>query len=213
MIDIRVINFSTRSTGHDSFDLNFGDVGKAEFQSPRSLAYVIDWQLSKRRSGTAQTKIMSEISGTTAKPHKQKGTGHARQGSKRSVQFRGGRTCFGPRFRSFEYKIPRKIVKVAITDVMKMKFMEGKVIFFSEFGDIVKTSIVHKILKENAVESALFLYDSKMGYESSLSRSTGNIKNSKVMDFRALNVYDALRFDFIILDKSLFSQVKKVVGN
>ena len=205
-MDVKIIDFNNSNTSSEKIDF-IANADLANLDNPKSVAYVLNWQLSKRRLGSAQTKIMSEISGTTAKPHKQKGTGHARQGSKRSVQFRGGRTCFGPRARSFEYKIPKKIVKIAIADVIKLKLKENKLILFSNNNNQIKTNAINKVLKNNKIDNALFLYNSEAN---NISKSVRNIKNIKAIDFKGLNVYDILNFDFLLLDKNLLSTIKEV---
>ena len=124
-VTLKTINFSKNETGSKDIE-----VSNLDIESAKSVAYVVRWQLAARRSGSAKTKEMSEISGTTAKPWKQKGTGRARQGSRRSVQFVGGRTCHGPTPRSFDFSMPKKIVKVALSDVVKLKLQQQKVILF-----------------------------------------------------------------------------------
>ena len=88
----------------------------------------VGWQLAKRRAGTHKTKTISEISGTTKKPFKQKGTGSARQGSLRSAQMRGGATIFGPVVRSHAYDLPKKVRKLALRVALSAKVAEGKLI-------------------------------------------------------------------------------------
>src|SRR5262245_49107553 len=78
------------------------------------LDRAVQWQRAKKQAGTHKTKTISEISGTTKKPHKQKGTGSARQGSLRSPQMRGGATIFGPVVRSHAYSLPKKVRKLAL---------------------------------------------------------------------------------------------------
>ncbi len=208
MIDVKIIDFSGAKAASEKLDFAYD---KVQLENPRSVAYVLGWQLSKRRSGTAQTKLMSEISGTTAKPHKQKGTGSARQGSKRSVQFRGGRTCFGPRARSFDFSMPKKIVKTALADAIRFKLKENKLVLFSGCKPDLKTSAISKILKDNKIENALFLYNSDVASSTeSISRSVRNLKNVKAIDFKGLNVYDILNSDFVVLDRNLFSTIKEV---
>lgn len=207
MVDLKTIDFANSKVTSEKFDH-----GQIEIDSPRSIAYVVGWQRARRRSGTAQTKLMSEISGTTAKPHKQKGTGQARQGSKRSVQFRGGRTCFGPRPRSFDFAMPKKIIKAAVRDALKLKIQENKLVLFSGHDKIAKTAQVTKLLDSNKISNALFLYQTKeVGDKNSLVQFTRNIKNVKALDFKGLNVYDLLNSDFLLLDKNLFSTIKEVV--
>jgi large subunit ribosomal protein L4 len=209
MVDVKTIDFSGAKVGLEKLDFEY-DQNNVALENPKSVAYVLNWQLSKRRTGSAQTKIMSEISGTTAKPHKQKGTGHARQGSKRSVQFRGGRTCFGPRARSFEYSLPKKIVKTALADAIRFKIKENKLVLFSGGQAAVKTAQVSKLLQSNNIDNALFLYGSGDESAKAIVRSVSNLKNVKALDVKGLNVYDILSFDFLILDKNLFQTIKEV---
>src|SRR3984957_13524190 len=92
------------------------------------LARVVNWQLAKRRAGTHKAKGISDISGTTAKPYKQKGTGRARQGSRRSPQFRGGAVIFGPVVRSHEFSLQKKVRKLGLKTALSAKQREGKLI-------------------------------------------------------------------------------------
>lgn len=183
-----------------------------DLESPRSLAYAVSWQLSRRRTGSAKTKTMAEISGTTAKPYKQKGTGSARQGSKRSVQFRGGRACFGPRPRSYDYSLNKKIIKLAVADAIRLKIKENKVIVFAEnYAADLKTNQISKLLNDNNVASALFLYDGANKNAAALVKSVRNIKNVKALDFKAINAYDILKFDVLMLDGKLLKSIKEVL--
>src|SRR5215469_2284106 len=90
------------------------------------IARAIHWQLAKRRAGTHKTKGISEISGTTKKPYKQKGTGNARQGSLRSPQFRGGAVIFGPVVRSHAHDLNKKVRKLALKTAISAKLKDGK---------------------------------------------------------------------------------------
>lgn len=178
-----------------------------EISSPKSVAYVIRWQLARKRSGSAKIKSMAEISGTTAKPYKQKGTGNARQGSKRSVQFVGGRTCHGPTPRSFDFTMPKKISKKALSDAIILKLQEGKVTLFNSFGSDIKTSKVSAILKKNKFSEALIIHDSK---DQALVKSARNIKDVKTLDANGINVYDLLNFENVLIDSKVFED--KIMG-
>src|SRR5665213_4026478 len=92
------------------------------------LARVVNWQLAKRRAGTHKAKGISDISGTTKKPHKQKGTGRARQGSLRSPQFRGGAVIFGPVVRSHEFDLQKKVRRLGLKTALSAKQAEGKLV-------------------------------------------------------------------------------------
>src|SRR5713101_3804210 len=92
------------------------------------LARVVNWQLAKRRAGTHKAKGISDISGTSKRPYKQKGTGRARQGSLRSPQFRGGAVIFGPVVRSHEFSLQKKVRRLALKTALSAKQAEGKLI-------------------------------------------------------------------------------------
>lgn len=199
-LDFKTIDFSKTETGSKKFDLSEA----LDLESPKSVAYVVRWQLAKRRSGSAKTKTMAEISGTTAKPHKQKGTGRARQGSKRSVQFVGGRTCHGPMPRSFDFSMPKKIVKKALADILKLKLRENKISLFADFGSEIKTTKISDTLEKNKFSSALIVFDGSKNENQALVKSVRNLKNVKALDSRAINVYDILSFEHLLFDNSSF---------
>ena len=122
-VSLNVIDFKELNNSKESFSFK----GENDI-SLDNIAHAISWQRASNRSGSAKIKQMHEISGTTAKPYKQKGTGNARHGSRRSVQFVGGRTCFGPTPRSFSYSLPKKMSQKALQDALKVKFNQGEVI-------------------------------------------------------------------------------------
>jgi large subunit ribosomal protein L4 len=196
-LTLKTIDFGKDQVGSKKVELP----AALEIESAKSVAYVVRWQLARKRSGSAKTKTMAEISGTTAKPFKQKGTGNARQGSKRSVQFVGGRTCHGPMPRSFDFTMPKKIVKKALSDVLRMKLKEDKVSLFSDFGSEIKTSKIKDTLDKNKFISALIIHD---GSNAALTKSAKNLKNVKTLDAKAINVYDILSFDQIMVESKLF---------
>jgi len=171
------------------------------------IASAIYWQLAKRRSGSASTKTMSEISGTTAKPYKQKGTGHARQGSKRSVQFVGGRTCHGPRPRSYDFTFPKKMRSLALSQALSLKASEKKILVIDTV-DVKKTSEFASALSDQKVFSALFLYT---GEAKNLILSARNIKNIKPLAIDFINVHDVVKHDYLICDQGALSKLKELV--
>ncbi len=202
-LTLKTIDFGKGTVGSKKVDV----ASTLEIESAKSVAYVVRWQLARRRAGSAKTKTMAEISGTTAKPHKQKGTGRARQGSRRSVQFVGGRTCHGPMPRSFDFSIPKKIVIAALSDALKFKLKENKVVIFSDFGVEVKTSKISATLAKNKVPTALILHD---GSNLALVKSAKNLKGVKAIDAKAINVYDILNFDHILVEDKIFES--KILG-
>src|SRR5580765_3864557 len=96
------------------------------------LARVVNWQLAKRRAGTHKAKGISDISGTTKKPYKQKGTGRARQGSLRSPQFRGGAVIFGPVVRDHGFDLQKKVRRLGLKSALSAKQAEGKLVVIDE---------------------------------------------------------------------------------
>jgi large subunit ribosomal protein L4 len=178
-----------------------------EVRNLKSVSYVIRWQLAKRRSGSAKVKTMSEISGTTAKPHKQKGSGRARQGSRRSVQFVGGRTCHGPTPRDFNFSIPKKIIKKALSDAIKTKLIQGKVITFSNHDQITKSSKLNSVLTNNKISKALLVCEKK---DYTLHKFGSNLVNIKMISFNSINIYDIIKFDYLMVDKNTFQ--KNILG-
>ena len=194
---IKTLDFSKET--FDSREISC--TSSLQIESAKSVAYAIRWQLASRRAGSAKTKTMAEVSGTTAKPWKQKGTGRARQGSRRSVQFVGGRTCHGPMPRSFDFSMPKKIVTKALTDVLKMKLKKSKVVLFSGFSPEIKTSKFNSILTKNNVASVLILHSDKDVF---LVRAVKNLKNIKALNIKALNVYDMLSYDILMTSSEIF---------
>jgi large subunit ribosomal protein L4 len=203
-VSLKVIDFVNNKIDSKKFDFPALDI-----QSAKSVAYVVRWQLARRRAGTAKTKIMSEISGTTAKPWKQKGTGRARQGSRRSVQFVGGRTCHGPTPRSFDFTMPKKIIKLALADALRSKITANQISIFSSTKAIIKTSQINLLLKKNGFEKVLFIINDNNTF---IEKSVRNIKNVKAIYAKALNVYDILNFDHLIFENDLIeSKIIKAI--
>lgn len=206
-VNLKVIDFKELKNSEEKVSVDAKNI------SQNNLAYTLSWQRSRRRIGSAKTKQMSEISGTTAKPFKQKGTGNARQGSRRSVQFVGGRTCFGPTPRSFDYTLPKKISRRAVIDALKAKFHQKEVVLAENIiGTQAKTSYINKALVSNKISSALFLYDGENKDHQVLVKSVRNIKNAKALNIKAINAYDLLKYGILILDKSLFENIKKIIN-
>jgi large subunit ribosomal protein L4 len=205
-VNLKVIDFKESKNSEEKFSFDGKEI------SEKAIAYTLHWQRARRRVGSASTKEMSEISGTTAKPHNQKGTGKARAGSRRTTQFVGGRACFGPKPRSFDYALPKKIAKKALSDTLKVKFNRKEVLLSeSSNNKEAKTSYINKALVANKINSALFVYDGGDKDSSNLVKAVRNIKNIKALDIKAINVYDLLKYNFLILDKALLGNVKKII--
>ena len=159
---------------------------------------MINYQLSKRRSGNHKTKGISEISGTTKKPFKQKGTGSARQGSRRSPQMRGGAVIFGPQVRSHSHKLPKKIKSLALKMALSSKFKDGKLKIIDDFKiKKPKTSILRNKLDKLKIDSALFIGGDKA--EKNFSFAIRNVPKIDFLPAVGINVYDIVRRDLLVL--------------
>ena len=164
------------------------------------LARVVQWQLAKRRAGTHKTKGISDISGTTKKPWKQKGTGRARQGSLRSPQFRGGAVIFGPVVRSHEYGIQKKVRRLALKTALSAKQAEGKlVVLDSAKVKDAKTSALAKSFAKLGLVSALIIDGATL--DESFARAARNLPNIDVLPQQGANVYDIMRREILVLTR------------
>jgi large subunit ribosomal protein L4 len=164
------------------------------------LARAVNWQLNKRRAGTHKTKGISDIRGTTKKPYRQKGTGHARQGSLRSPQFRGGARIFGPVVRSHATDLPKKVRKLALKTALSSKQADGRLIVIDEAKiKTAKTKDLVKKLTKLGWTSALIIGGPTVDVE--FLRAAVNIPNLDVLPQQGANVYDILRRDTLVLTK------------
>ena len=164
------------------------------------LARMVNWQLAKRRAGTHKTKGISDISGTTKKPYKQKGTGRARQGSLRSPQFRGGAVIFGPVVRSHEFDLQKKVRKLGLKTALSAKQAEGKLIVIDEakVGD-AKTKVLRARFDALGWESVLIIDGAAV--DEGFARAARNLPKVDVLPQLGANVYDILRRDTLVLTR------------
>jgi large subunit ribosomal protein L4 len=167
----------------------------------------VNWQLAKRRSGNHKTKGISEISGTTKKPYKQKGTGNARQGSLRSPQFRGGARIFGPVVRSHEHDLTKKVRKLALKTALSAKAAAGQLVVIDEaVTDSHKTKSLAVNLKALGFDSLLVI-DGQVLNENFV-RAARNIPLVDVLPSQGANVYDIIRRNFLVLTRSAVSDLE-----
>jgi large subunit ribosomal protein L4 len=164
------------------------------------LARVVNWQLAKRRAGTHKTKGISEISGTTKKPYRQKGTGRARQGSLRSPQFRGGATIFGPVVRSHEFSLQKKVRKLGLKTALSAKQGEGKLVVIDAARvSEGKTKALRARLDALGWESVLIIDGPTV--DEDFMRAARNLPKVDVLPQQGANVYDILRRDTLVLTR------------
>ncbi len=164
------------------------------------LARVVNWQLAKRRAGTHSVKGRSEVSGTTAKAMRQKGTGRARRGSLRVSQYKGGGRAFGPLPRSHETGLNKKVRKLGLKTALSAKLAEGKlVVLEAAKSDSAKTKDLAGQLKTLGWQQALIIDGGAL--DENFARAARNIAGIDVLPQQGANVYDILRRDTLVLTK------------
>ncbi len=165
------------------------------------LARVVNWQLAKRRAGTHKARGISDISGTTKKPYKQKGTGRARQGSLRSPQFRGGAVIFGPVVRSHEFSLQKKVRRLGLKTALSAKQAEGKlVVLDAAKAAEPKTKALRAKLDAFGWNSVLIIDGSEL--DETFARAARNLPKVDVLPQQGANVYDILRRDTLVLTRA-----------
>jgi large subunit ribosomal protein L4 len=169
---------------------------------------VIDWQLAKARSGTHSVKTVGEVSGTTKKPFKQKGTGNARQGNARGVQRRGGGVAHGPQVRSHDIKLQKKVRSLGLRHALSIKLSEGAL----HFVDSVemkhpKTSELVKSLA-NFGSGKFFIIDGAT-VDNNFKLSAASAINTCVVPVIGANVYDIISSDHVLISKNALSLLEE----
>ena len=167
------------------------------------VARVVKWQLAKRRGGNHKTKSRSEVSSTTAKMFRQKGTGRARHGAASVVQFRGGGVVHGPVVRDHSHHLPKKIRQFGLRSAISSKAAEGKLLVIDKLAsggkDAGKTAKLRGQLAKLGVENALIIGGAEL--DSAFVRAARNIPLVDVLPQQGINVYDILRRDVLVLSK------------
>ena len=186
-----IVNLDNQNVGSiDLADAVFGVEVREDI-----ISRVVNWQLANRRSGNHKTKGLGEVSGTTKKPYKQKGTGNARQGSLRAPQFRGGGIVFGPVVRSHEQDLPKKM-----RCILSAKAKEGKLVIVDSLTlAAAKTKDLVAKMNKMGVESVLFIGGENI--DNNFKLAANNIVNVDVLPQQGANVYDILRRDTLVLTK------------
>ncbi len=171
------------------------------------LARMVHWQLAKRRAGTHSTKGISQISGTTRKPWKQKGTGRARAGSLRSPQFRGGATIFGPLPRDHGYKLPKKVRQIALKTALSSKIASGELLIVEDLNaGTTKTKELIQKFKAMGLRSALIIDGAEVNKD--FARTAANLPGVDVLPQQGINVYDILRHEHLVLTKAAIDNLE-----
>ena len=165
-------------------------------------------QLANKRQGTQSAKTRSEVSGGGKKPWRQKGTGHARQGSTRSPQWTGGGVVFAPKPRDYSFKMIRKEKNAAIKSVLTSKVNDSKFFVLEDLAlDAIKTKEVVAILKNLNVEKALIVTADK---DEKVTLSARNIPTVRTALTNTINVYDILKYDTVVITKDAVAKIEEV---
>ncbi|MFA4909559.1 MAG: 50S ribosomal protein L4 [Desulfobacteria bacterium] len=163
---------------------------------PHLISDVVIMQQTNRRRGTASTKNRAMVRGGGVKPWRQKGTGRARVGSRRSPVWVGGGTVFGPTPKDYSYSLPKKVRREALKSVLTLKLKEDKITILDSFKlKEIKTKTLMQTLRNLDIENVLIIDQDNLNLE----RSARNIQNTKVLPPEGLNVYDILKYENLIL--------------
>lgn len=199
-----VINLDNDKVGDiDLAESVFGVAARSDI-----LARCVHWQLNKRRQGTHKAKGRGEVSGTTRKAFRQKGTGRARQGTHRAPQHRHGGIVFGPVPRSHATKLPKKVRRLALKMALSSKQADGKLVVLEE-AKIAnpKTSELAKRLAKLGWRNALLIDGGEV--DGGFLRAASNIQGLHVLPSQGANVYDILRRDTLVLTRAAVAKLQE----
>ena len=198
-----IINLDAKSVGSvDLSDAIFGLEVRGDI-----LQRVVRWQLAKRQAGTHKTKIVSEVSGTTKKPFRQKGTGRARQGSMRSAQMRKGGIIFGPVVRSHAHDLTKKVRRLGLMTALSAKVKDGKLVVLDATDGTAKTKDLAGRFKKLGWQSVLIIDGPEINEP--FARAARNIAGVDVLPSQGANVYDILRRETLVLTKAAVATLEE----
>jgi len=172
---------------------------------------VMQWQRNKARAGTHKVKTISEIRGTTAKPYRQKGTGNARQGSRRATQFRGGATVFGPTPRTHNTNLPKKVRRLGLINSIAFHVKNNSVDLISE-PKLTKPE-TKKISHINGDAKSKILFIVSSDTDQNFLKSINNLKNINFLKAEGANVYDIMNHDKLYITEAAITKLEERVSN
>lgn len=193
---VDVINLDAKNVG----SIELADEVFGATVRPDIMHRYVEWQRAKKRAGTHATRNISQISGTTAKPWRQKGTGRARQGSLRSAQFRGGAIAHGPIPHSHAYDLPKKVRRLALRSALSAKQAAGQLVVLDEAKvSEIKTKALADRFAKLGWNSALIIDGAQV--DDGFVRAARNVVGIDVLPSVGANVYDILRRQVLVLTK------------
>ena len=204
MAKVSVYNIDGKEVG--SIELNDAVFGVEVNEHLVHLAVVN--QLANKRQGTQSAKTRSEVSGGGRKPWRQKGTGHARQGSTRAPQWTGGGVVFAPKPRDYSFKMNKKEKKIALLSALSSKVNDSKIVVLDSFNlDEIKTKKLAEVMNNIKVSNALFVIE---GENKNVVLSGRNIPTVKVSATNEINTYDVLKYDTLVVTKAAVEKLEEV---
>ena len=204
MANVSVYNIEGKGVG--SIELNDAVFGVEVNEHLVHMAVVN--QLANNRQGTQSAKTRSEVSGGGRKPWRQKGTGHARQGSTRSPQWTGGGVVFAPKPRDYSFKMNKKEKRAALCSALSSKVAESQIIVLDEFKlDEIKTKKFVEVMNNLKASKALVVLE---GENKNVVLSGRNIPTVKVTATNEINTYDVLKYETLVVTKAAVEKLEEV---
>ena len=204
MAKVSVYNMEGKEVGN--MDLNDAVFGVEINEHLVHMAVV--QQLANNRQGTQKAKTRSEVSGGGRKPWRQKGTGHARQGSTRSPQWTGGGTVFAPVPRDYSCKLNKEEKRAALKSVLTSKVQENKFIVVDELKlDEIKTKKFAEVMNNLKADKALVILGDM---DTNVIKSAANIATVKTTQTSEMNVFDVLKYDTVVATKAAVEKIEEV---
>ena len=203
-MDIKVTTLDGKASGKVSVsDAVFGLEPRQDI-----LHRMVRYQLAKRRAGTHDVKNRSEITATTKKMYKQKGTGSARHSTKKAPQFRGGGRAFGPTPRDHSHDLPKKVRALALKHALSAKQASEQIVVVDDLAvKDAKTSVLRGQLAKLGVENALFIGGAEL--DKNFALAARNVPHVDVLPVQGINVYDILRREKLVLSKSAIEALEE----
>lgn len=197
-----IIDLDNRTTGTVDLEETVFGVGVRR----DILARAVNWQLSNRRAGTHKAKSRNEVSGTSKKPFRQKGTGRARQGSLKGPHQRGGGVAFGPVPRKHGHDLPKKVRRLALRTALSAKREAGELVILDKAVlDDAKTKVLARYVERLGWKSVLIVDGNEM--DDAFRKAARNLPELDLLPSRGANVYDILRRDTLVLTTAAVSEL------
>ena len=204
MANVALYNMNGEQVG--TIDLNDDIFGLEASEHAMHMAVV--QYLANQRQGTQSAKTRAEVRGGGRKPWRQKGTGHARQGSIRAPQWTGGGVVFAPKPRDYSFKLNKKVKRLALKSALPTKVAKNSIIVLDELKlDEVKTKAMVNVLGNIKAEKALIVMD---GVNKNVMLSARNIEGVKTASVSTINVYDLLKYNTLVVTKDAVAKIEEV---